>query len=237
MKPKFKRFNELRKEDINFDFHIHTNYTDGQSSPEKMIKKAEELKLRAITFSEHVNKTSSWFNDFADRINSLKNNDNLKIFLGIEAKAVDFKGKIDATENMIKKSDLVVGVVHRYPDENNGLIPIQDVKEMGMEKAAETEFKLAMGIIDNENVDVLGHPFGIYSKFFYELPEEYMREILKKAVEKNKIVEINTKYLLENEKFFRLLREINPYVSIGSDAHNTNEIAKDFDIIKEEIKK
>ena len=50
-------------------------------------------------------------------------------------------------------------------------------------------------------------------------------------------IEINTKYLLENEKFFRLLGEINPYVSIGSDAHNTNEIAKDFDIIRKEIKK
>ncbi|MDD5086538.1 MAG: 5-formyltetrahydrofolate cyclo-ligase, partial [Candidatus Nanoarchaeia archaeon] len=39
-KPKFKRFNDLRKEDINFDFHMHTNFTDGHSSPEEMVKKA-----------------------------------------------------------------------------------------------------------------------------------------------------------------------------------------------------
>ncbi len=237
MKPEFKRFNDLKQEDINLDFHIHTNYTDGHSTPEEMVNKAIQLKLNAIAFTEHVNKTSEWFDEFSERINSLKKNKNIEVFLGIEAKALDFSGSLDATEEMIKKSDLVVGVVHRYPDGNGGLIPIQDVKEIGMEKTAETEFRLAMGILDNGNVDVLGHPFGVYSKFFTQLPEDYMRKLMKKAVEKNIAIEVNTKYLLENKKFFRLLGEINPCVSIGSDAHHIDEIAKDFDIIKEEIKK
>jgi len=237
MKPEFKRFNDLKKEDINFDFHIHTNYTDGHSSPEEMVDKAIQLKLNAIAFTEHVNKTSDWFNKFSERINSLKDNNNLKIFLGIEAKANDFNGNLDATEEMIKKSDIVMGVVHRYPDGKGGLIPLEEIKELGQEKSAEIEFNLAMGILNNENVDVLGHPFGVYSKFFTKLPEDYMRKLMEKAVEKNIAIEINTKYLLENKKFFKLLKEINPCASIGSNAHDKEEIAKDFDIIKKEIKK
>jgi len=238
MKPNFKRFNDLKKEDINFDFHIHTNYTDGHSTPEEIIDKAIQLKLKAIAFTEHVNKTSFWFNEFSERINSLKDNDKLKIFLGIEAKANDFKGTIDATKEMIKKSDIIMGVVHRYPDDKGGLIPLEKIKDLSQDKAAEIEFNLAMGLLENNrDVNVLGHPFGIYSMFFNKLPEDYMKKLMIKALEKNIAIEINTKYLLENKKFFRLLREINPYVSIGSDAHDKEEIAKDFDIIKEEIKK
>ena len=238
MKPEFKRFNDLRPEDINFDFHVHTNFTDSHSTPEEIVDKAIILKLKAIAFTEHVNKTSDWFNEFSERIKLLKRNNNLKIFLGIEAKANDFNGNLDATEEMIKKSDIVMGVVHRYPDGKGGLIPIEEIKDLGKEKSAEIEFNLAMGILDNnKDVNVLGHPFGVYSKFFTKLPEDYMRKLMEKAVEKNIAIEINTKYLLENGKFFRLLREINPYVSIGSDAHHIDEIAKDFDIIKEEIKK
>ncbi|MDD5087141.1 MAG: PHP domain-containing protein, partial [Candidatus Nanoarchaeia archaeon] len=236
-KPKFKRFNDLRKEDINFDFHMHTNFTDGHSRPEEMVKKAEELKLSAIAFSEHVTKESEWFDNFSSKINSLKNNNNIRIFLGIEAKINDFNGEIDATDEMINKADIVVGVVHRYPDGKKGLIPLERIKDMGMENTAETEFKLAMKILDNKDVDVLGHPFGVYSNFFEKFPEEYMKKILEKAVKKSKAVEINTKYLFDKEKFFSLLREINPLVSIGSDAHHKSEIARDFSIIKEELEK
>ena len=238
MKPEFKRFNDLRPKDINLDFHMHTNYTDGHSSPEEMVDKAIQLKLNAIAFTEHVNKTSDWFDEFSEKIKSLKSNNNLKIFLGIEAKANDFNGNLDATPDMIAKSDIVMGVVHRYPDGKGGLIPLEEIKNLSQGKAAEIEFNLAMGLLENnKDVNVLGHPFGVYSMFFSKLPEEYMRKLIEKALEKNIAIEINTKYLLENEKFFRLLKEINPYVSIGSDAHDKEEITKDFDIIKEEIKK
>ena len=237
-KPKFKRFNDLRPKDITFDFHIHTDYTDGHSTPEEMVNKAIQLKLKAIAFTEHVNKTSYWFNEFSDRINLLKKNENIKIFLGIETKANDFNGNLDATEEMIKKSDIVMGVVHRYPNGKDGLIPLEEIKSLGQKKSAEIEFKLAMGLLENnKNIDVFGHPFGVYSKFFKQLPQKYMRKLMEKAAEKNIAIEINTKYLLEKDKFFFLLKEINPLISIGSDAHHIDEIAKDFDIIKEEIKK
>ena len=237
----FKRFNELKKEDINFDFHFHTNYTDGESSPEEMVEKALELKLEAITFSEHVNKKSTWFTEFGNRINSLKEkyDNQIKILLGIEAKITDFTGELDTTKNMVKRVDLVIGVIHRYPDGNGGSIPIQKIGNMDKEKAGAMEFKLTMKILENQMVDVLGHPFGVYSGFFNNPSPSNMRTILRKAVNNNKVVEINTKYLLNFNKeiFFSLLKEINPLVSIGSDAHHKDEIARNFEIIKEYIEK
>lgn len=236
MKPIFKKFNDLTAEDINFDFHIHTNQTDGISTPEEIIKKAIELKLKAIAFTEHVNKDSNWFDGFVAKINTLKNNKEIKIFLGIEAKALDFNGTLDATPNMIVNSDIVLGVVHRYIDSQSRLITLDEVRALGQAKAAEIEFNLAMGLLKNKSVDVLGHPFGVYSMYYSKLPTNYMKQLLIESIKCSKAVEINTKYITDESLFFKLLKEINPYVSIGSDAHNKDELIRCFDIIRLNIK-
>ncbi len=237
MKPKFKKFNDLKVEDINFDFHIHTSQTDGTSTPEEIIEKAIILKLQAIALTEHVNKSSEWFNDFKKRIDVLKGNGNIKIFLGIETKANDFNGTLDATVNMINKSDIVMGVVHRYPDGKGGLMPLNKIKNLSQDEASKIEFRTAFGLLKNKNIDVLGHPFGVYSKFFNKLPKYYFRQLLARSLEKGIAIEINTKYILEKNLFFELLKEGNPFVSIGSDAHDKEGLTRSFDIIKAEIKK
>ena len=237
MKPKFKRFNNLTPKDINFDFHIHTNQTDGFCSAEEMIDQAINLKLKAIAITEHVDKSSDWFNNFAARIEILRNNNKIKILLGIETKVLDFNGTIDATANAIAKSDIVIGSVHRYPDGQGGFVPLEKIRDLGQSLSAKTEFNLAMGLLKNKKVDVLGHPFGVYSKLFGVFPEDYLEQLLIKSLENKIAVEINTKYIVERDLFFKLFRKINPYVSIGSDAHHKEELARSFDIIREEIKK
>jgi len=43
-----------------------------------------------------------------------------------------------------------------------------------------------MGLLENnKDINILGHPFGVYSKFFTKLPEEYMKKLMAKALEKN----------------------------------------------------
>ena len=64
-----------------------------------------------------------------------------------------------------------------------------------------------------------------------------MELLFKEALKQKIAIDINTKYLCNQEEFFRLLREVNPYVSFGSDAHNKKEIGRSFDIIRKEIKK
>ena len=201
------------------------------------MTKAISLKLKSIAFTEHVNKNTDWFDDFKKRIDALKNNKHIKIFFGIEAGTVDFNGTLNATQEIIRKSDIVLGVVHRYPNGRGGLIALNETKNLGQDKAAEVEFKLALALINNKNVDVLGHPFGVYSKFFNKFPGEHMKELLIESLKKDKSVEINTKCIFEKDRFFKLFKEINPYVSIGSDAHSREEIARSFDMIRKMVKK
>ena len=237
MKPIFKKFNDLKEEDVNFNFHIHTNQTDGESTPEEIIEKAIGLNLEAIAFTEHVKKDSDWFDGFVAKIDNLKNNKKIKVFLGIETRALDYNGTLGATQNMINKSDIVVGSVHRYPDSNGEPISLLDIEKLGQVKSAEIEFKLAMGLLGNKEIDVLGHPFGVYSKSFGELPLKYLELLLVKSLDNKIAVEINTKYMGRSDVFLNTLKKIDPYVSIGSDAHSKDELVRGFDLIKLFIEK
>lgn len=229
---KFKRFNDITKTDLNFDFHMHTVWSDGESRCEDMIKQAKIKGLKKIAITDHVRRDTKWFDNFKNEIESFREG-SIEILVGFEAKALDYNGNLDATQDMIKKADIVVGTVHRYPDGKGGLIPLTKVKNLGMEKAAENEFKLALGLVGNKDVDVLGHPFGVYSKNFKEFPKHLVKKILEKSLETGVAIEINAKYKLPKE-FFELLREINPYVSFGSDAHTSNDVGK-FDDLKDEL--
>jgi len=202
-----------------------------------MVKAAKIVKLKAIAFTEHVDSYSKWFDDFKKRIDGLKDNKELIIYCGIESAVKDLKGTLKATKKMIYDSEIVVGVVHRYPDRNGGLTSLEEIQNFNTRKAAEIEFELCIALLNNKYVDVLGHPFGVYSRIFHRFPEEYYEKILIESLKKEKIIEINTKYILEVDRVFKLLKRINPYVSIGSDAHSTEEIARSFSMIRKMVKK
>lgn len=236
MEPKFKRFNDLKQEDINFDFHLHTIQTDGENTPGEMIAQAKKIGLKAIAFTEHVNNTTNWFDDFKQHICELRRNEKITVLAGIEAKALDFNGTIDASKKIIKNSEIIVGSIHRYPDGRGGLIPLNEITKLGEKKALETEFALSMGLLKNKAVSVIGHPFGIYSKFFNVFPEKHAEQLLAEASGRGTAIEINTKYKID-KNFFRLLSETNPLISVGSDAHKKSEIAQGFESIKGEIAK
>lgn len=240
MKVPLKRFNDLRIEDIKFDFQMHTCWTDGQNTPEEMIQQAKILGLESIAFTEHVNEKTNWYLEFfeyMDKLRKLRQNEDIRILIGIEAKPIDFEGTLSAPPCALENSEIVVGSVHRYSKGLDGLIPLEQILSLGASKAAETEFNLISGLLKNERVNIIGHPFGVYSRFFSEFPDSYLRKIMKNSLGSGIAIEINTRYRLDSQKFFRLLREINPYVSIGSDAHKKDEIARDFEIIKKEISK
>jgi putative hydrolase len=238
MKPFLMRFSELKAENVNFDFHVHTDITDGTEPPEKMIAAAIKKNLKKIAFTEHVTRETRWYRSFIDKINYLKNNSEIVIYLGAEAKVIDFYGNIDIPADIAGIPELLVGVVHRYPDGNNGFLSLDQISELGSEQACKTEFKLLLSMIQNRQngVDVIGHPFGVYLKYYKTFPDSLYEKILSESLKCGKAIEINTKYLL-NDSALMLLKKINPYISLGSDAHTAEDIARSYDIIKNWVKK
>ena len=230
----FKKFNELSEKDFLRDHHMHTDWTHAEDSVEDMIKTAEEKGLLSIAFTEHVNSVINWYPDFAKEVRDFGKLSKLDVFLSVEAKAIDYLGNIDISNYIFSLADFVVGSVHRYPLGNKKFLPLEEIPSLGQEKAAKMEFDAARSILNSEQADVLGHPFGVYSRYFNKFPEKEMYLLIQESLKKRKAIEINTSYN-HGKEFVSLLRKVNPFVSIGSDAHRKEDIQKQFSQIKKKI--
>lgn len=233
----FRRFADLTPADVTFDFHMHTTRTDGQNSPAEMISQAGEIGLTAIAFSEHVNGSSAWFSEFRAEVDELRRVALIDVYVGIEAKPLDTAGTMDVSPEVRDSAELVVGSVHRYPNGSGGLIPLADIPQLGRERAEEIELELALGMVNAENgtPDVLGHPMGVFSKFFDGFPARSMEKLMLACRENGVAFEVSTKYCSDFAQMVSLLRATNPTVSIGSDAHAAQDIGRSFHVLREAI--
>jgi len=218
----FLNFNELKDEDTNVDLHIHTNQTDGQDSIETIIKKSIEKGLKRIAFTEHVRADTDWFDRFADTVRKTASNyPSIDILVGAETKVLDKKGNLDITADIISKSDLILGSVHSIPDEKGGYI---DFSTLTPRELAKIEFELAKGMLRNAPIDVLAHPGGMYSSRYGGFPLEYFKELILLAKANDKAIEFSSKYTKNAYDFLSICGDINPAVSVGSDAHKAEDV-------------
>lgn len=228
--PTFIKFDKLKPENANFDFQIHTNWTDGSNSSAEIISEAEKKGLNAIAFTEHIRVGSTYFGGFYDEINDLRKNAQVKVYIGIEAKVIDENGNIDVSPANYSKAEIVLGSVHRVNIKGE-FVPI---KNMERKEAFEWEYIFAKALIQGGNIDVLAHPGGMSFKYFQEIPEFFIDKIIKAISETNTAYELNSKYNNSNtlEMMIYYCKKYNPYVSIGSDVHQVSDIGTCYAAIK-----
>jgi len=77
------------------DSHLHTSWTDGESTVEEVYRTAIECSLETVLYSEHSRKTSTdWFPSFATEVRALPSSP-CKAYVGTEVKVESFAGDID----------------------------------------------------------------------------------------------------------------------------------------------
>jgi len=233
MKPIFKHFKEFIEHPEPVDFHIHTTFTDGSSTIEEYVNRAIQLEIQEIAFTEHVRRTSTWYLSFVENVESVRESykNKIHIYHGIETKVVDFNGEVDATDEMLDTAEIILGSVHRFPDYfiNN----LRNNDNPDPKDLAEIEFKLSTGLLKNPMVDILAHPGGMFIKKCHKkFPRNYLKDLIDLANNYNKVIEINSSYL-KNVAFDKdLFSQLNPYVSLGSDAHDEEELGTIVKFIK-----
>ena len=110
------------------NYHTHTNFCDGNSSPEDMVKAAIQKDFDILGFSSHSMYpfSSDWhvsFRDhplYASEISRLKEkySDRIKILLGFEADFIQGVCAPDFSRYADFKPDFLIGAVHYVPGEN-----------------------------------------------------------------------------------------------------------------------
>ena len=196
------------------DYHIHSNYNDHSSSDltiPNVVRRAEELNLQTIAFTEHVRKTSRWLPEYLREIESFSKDSPVKIIPGFEAKIL-VDGSINCPEKYSKDYFLIASFHTLYNDKNVWLNALTNA-------------------IENPNVDVIGH-IAPEPTFRMELCE--VQDLASLIVKNKKIIEINAKYRRPPREWIVLFMRKGVKFHLGSDAHRLEEIghfAKISDLI------
>lgn len=228
-RPQFTRFKDLTSVYVNRDLQVHTVATDGKATVGEMIMRAEDLGLNEIAFTEHVRRTSHYYNGFTAEVHSARQRANVRVYVGLEAKAFDENGTLDASQEALSQAEIVLGSVHRFPIGGGRFVV---AGQFDYEEAARREFALALGLIRYAPIDVLSHPGGMCQRAFGRFPEELFEELMLVSLERGIAIEINIAYTVDLERFLALCQKVNPFVSIGSDAHQLNELGTCRDALR-----
>lgn len=237
------------------DCHVHTNIShDGVSTIEEYLEIASKKKVDEITFTEHydiyeglqTNLKTLNVDNYYEKYKKIKEKSDFNFNFGIEI------GLQPDISNTIKK------MVSKYPfDFIIGSSHITCKKDMSMDKSffegltrKQAYLKYFEEVLENikiyDEFDVYGHldyvvRYGGYEnkKINYEEFGDILDAILIELIKKNKGIEINTsaiRYGLDschpNIEIIKRYKQLGGnIITLGSDAHNTNDLAKDFNLV------
>lgn len=232
------------------DLHVHTGFScDSEAKMRDYILEAQNKGIDWICFTDHVdyNKNdygcgyyspSAYFEEFKKQLHS---ETGIKVCTGIEFSEPHLYG--DKLKELAQYPyDFILGSIHWIGD----MFPCQKVREQYSAKEFYTLYwQEVYKTVNHGGFDCLGHidfPKRYYGEIYYQ--ENMLNEIFKIMMEKDIILEINTSSLrkgLSDTMPGRELLEIykgngGKYVTIGSDAHEIQDLGADNHVAKGLIK-
>lgn len=216
------------------DLHIHTNYAYcGENvAPAENILRAKEKGLQRIAFTEHsgqlyVSNNDYWSARFINEPDLIEKNRNTQlnrmkkyreemekfrsssVLIGLEVE-VDSRGNLAVLEEDLQGWDILIGAVHYLPDR--------------FEKGSKEGFMWANEALLGKGINVLAHPFRYFIRNKLQVPTELYKPLAELLAEYNTAVELNYHTNTNDPEFFRICLEHKVPISLGSDAHNLDEI-------------
>ena len=204
------------------DCHLHTSWTDGEGSVADIYSAAVASGLGTILYSEHSRKSSTdWFHKFAAEVRALPTSP-CRAYVGTEVKVETRAGAIDTIPEISDHCDFIMASVHRFIDANDVTIQFADTDPA---QAVDLEYALTWAVLENPQVDILGHMFGMSYRRFGQTPsDEKIRELIARAAEFGVAVEVNSHYHPNALKMLKWCQEFDAKIAFGSNAHELGSV-------------
>ena len=228
---------------LSCDMHVHTKYScDSDIELESYCLEAIQKGLHAICFTEHIDFNVNdygyeYYNadKFFDDFHFVKEKYHVKINLlcGIEFSEPHLYKK-QLSEYIKLPYDYILGSIHYWYKD---MFPSRMVKaEIPVEICYEYYWNEVLAAVKSGEFDVLAHidfPKRYYNKLIID--SNKLNEIFNEMVRNNICLEINTSSLRKKSVESMPDKEIlsiykscgGKYITIGSDAHNVNELSAD----------
>ncbi len=200
---------------IRGDLHVHTRKSDGAEKISIMVEAAKSLSYDYVAITDHSVseriasglpevEMEQWISEIRAFSKKAKG---IKVLAGAEV-SIKADGSLDYSDNLLKKMDIVVASVHSRFKANK-----------------EEMTKRIVAALDNEHIDILGHPTG--RLIYRREPQEFdLRAVLKAAVDKDVCLEINSQFdrMDLKDSHVREAKSLGAKFVISTDAHSVSEL-------------
>jgi DNA polymerase (family 10) len=205
----------IKETDIKGDFHIHSKWSDGTSSIEEIAKAAQKRGYQYVALCDHSKSLRIAHGlDESRLIKQIEEidrvNEKMKGFRILKGTEVDIlsDGKLDHSESVLKKLDLVAAAIHS-----------------GFKQEREKMTKRIVRALENPLVHILVHPSGrlLGARDPYEVDID---EVMETAKRYGKALEINAYFerLDLDDIHCRKAKEMGIPLAIGTDSHHLDQM-------------
>lgn len=232
------------------DNHVHTHFSsDAKDNMEDVIKRAINIGVKHLTFTDHLEYNNDDFtldcNKYVKEILKYKEQykNEIELLVGVEVGYQSyFKDKVEALLSS-HPFDFILCSTHKV--EKQRLVQSEFFKGLSKEEAYTKYFEYIIKTTKEfNNFDTYGHldyivRYGKYedNKIVYNDYKDVLDRVLKNIIDSGKGIEVNTsgyRYKLDAthpkidilKRYKELGGEI---ITLGSDAHRSDDLCKDFD--------
>jgi len=205
----------VQESEIKGDLHVHSKWSDGTSSIEEIAKAAQKKGYQYVAICDHSKslRIAHGLDDSrrTEQIEEIDRvNEKLKGFRILKGAEVDIltDGKLDMSEELLEKLDIVVGAVHS-----------------GFKQDREKMTKRIVRALSNPLLSTLAHPSGrlLGARDPYEVD---MDELMEAAKRYSKAIEINATFerLDLDDIHCHKAKEMGIRLTIGTDSHHLDQL-------------
>ncbi|MBU0456868.1 MAG: DNA polymerase/3'-5' exonuclease PolX [Nanoarchaeota archaeon] len=137
----------ITTKEVNGVFHNHTKWSDGNNNILEMAQKAEEMKLKFISFNDHFGTMGitnpldeKRLKKYLDEIEKVQKKVGIKVFSGVEIDIMK-NGSLPLTRKKLKELDVVIAAVHT-----------------SIKMDAKTMTERVCKALQNNPINILAHP-------------------------------------------------------------------------------
>ncbi len=236
------------------DYHTHTNFSDGISPHYSYLSQAHYSCIDELGFSDHFSILDSHWSvrndeiiEMHERIEAIKHMENLPVQVRFGAEIDYIPGKEKKIRQLIRTLplDYVIGSIHFLGSWNFDTDPMS-FEGRNIDDLYDIYFTTVRKAILSGLYDIIGHidlikKFGHYPSTD---PSHWHKKIIRSLKQMNSVVEVNTnglnkpcREMYPEEKFLEACFHANIPVTLGSDAHQANQIGQYFPKAKEILKR
>jgi putative hydrolase len=194
------------------EWHVHTSYTDGENSVFEYCEIAEKKGIPLIAFTEHVRRDLDYdFNSFLSDIDDARNQFNLIILSGCEAKILP-TGILDVENAILEQVDYPICSFHSFP------------------KKPDLYYDCLITVFQNYPVNTWGHPGAFLIKNDLDLPTKSLEKIFDVMADNAIALELNSKYHVPLPEWLDGAKKYKISIIRGSDIHRKSDLTNFQDI-------